>query len=478
MTLPRRHLAMAVTAAIGVITAGAAQASVSIVPATPSASPLIHQTVQASDDAFVMESSPLRKTGGLSWLIASAGAKTSRSAYLRFVLPPVPDGSKLIGAELATDVSSSSGSKIEVHPVSSAWSEQQLDFATRPPVGAAVDSTYIAARQSTAQFNVTSILSGGHTASFALSADSGTTSFLSKEAGKGGPRLYMTYQPPTPTPTPTPTPVPSRGTSFGVSLARLSGETAMQAVTRIRGQFGNLPAARVYGTGLPPALWNADSSLAALGSGTDVIYSFRGDMAAIAAGQADEVIRSFLASRPAGIKVWVALNHEPEDNIARGEFTAAQFRAATEHVAPVIRAAGGVPTTILMQWTLSPQSGRNWHDYYSPAVDVLAFDAYNNSLGNATPSYKSPSDFVDPVLAVAKETGKAFGWAELGSPCIPSDPACLGRAAWLTGLGSAFAGNGAQFATYWNRLDFGGVMDYSLNDGPSRSAWSAFMGRR
>lgn len=252
----------------------------------------------------------------------------------------------------------------------------------------------------------------------------------------------------------------------------------MQAVSRIRGQFGNLPAARVYGTGLPPAQWKTDSSLAALGSGSDVIYSFKGNMAAIAAGQADGLIRSFLASRPAGIKVWVALNHEPEDNIERGEFTAAEFRAATEHVAPVIRAAGGVPTMILMEWTLSPKSGRNWHDYYSPAVDVMAFDAYNTALGNATPSYKSPSDFVNPVLAVSKETGKAIGWAELGSPCIPSDPACTGRAAWLTGLGSAVGNNGAQFATYWNRLDFDGVTDYSLSDGPSRNAWSAFMGHR
>lgn len=33
---------------------------------------------------------------------------------------------------------------------------------------------------------------------------------------------------------------------------------------------------------------------------------------------------------------------------------------------------------------------------------------------------------------------RAFGWAELGSPCISTDPTCAGRAAWPTSLGRAW----------------------------------------
>jgi len=248
-------------------------------------------------------------------------------------------------------------------------------------------------------------------------------------------------------------------------------------VTRLRQQFGGLPVARVFSPGLLPATWDGDATLAALGSGSSVVYSFKADMDAVASGAYDDRLRGFLASRPAGVKVWVALHHEPEDDVARGAFTAAQFRAATAHLAPVIRQAGGVPTTILMQYTLSRASGRDWHDYYSPAVDVLAWDGYNTAAADRSPGYKSAEDYVRPVLAVAAETGKAFGWAELGSPCIAGDSGCHGRAAWLASLEQSFSRVGAQFATYWNRPDFGAGFDYSLSDGPSVDAWKAGMHR-
>jgi hypothetical protein len=246
------------------------------------------------------------------------------------------------------------------------------------------------------------------------------------------------------------------------------------AVARLRGQFGALPVARVFSPGLLPAAWDDEPTLRALGTGSSVVYSFKADPRQVAAGAYDDRVRSFLAGRPAAVRAYVAFYHEPEDDVERGAFTTAQFRAATDHLAPVVRAAGGIPTSILMQYTLSPASHRDWHDYYSPAVDVLGWDAYNTSAQDRVPSYRSVAGIVAPVLAVAKETGKAFGWAELGSTCLSTDPTCAGRAAWLSALGSALSSSGAQFAAYWNRPELGGP-DYTLSDAASAAAWKASM---
>ncbi len=266
----------------------------------------------------------------------------------------------------------------------------------------------------------------------------------------------------------------ARATLFGTSVDVHAGETAGQALSRLQGTFGALPVVRVFSPGVLPARWDDVAVLRALPARTAVVYSFKGDVAAAARGDYDARVRSFLASRPAGTQVWVAFYHEPEDDVARGSFSAAQFRAATTHLAPVIRGAGGTPTTILMEYTLSPSSHRDWHDYYSPSVDALGWDAYNTAWQGSSPSYKSARAIVDPVLAVARETGKPFGWAELGSPCISTDRSCAGRAAWLTSLGQAFSAAHASFATYWDSPDFGGGADYSLRDTPSVSAWRTF----
>jgi len=225
---------------------------------------------------------------------------------------------------------------------------------------------------------------------------------------------------------------------------------------------------RIFTAGLPAARWSDDPLLAALGPRTAVIYSFRGDVAAAAAGAYDDRLRHFLAGKPTDVTAWVVFHHEPEDEIALGAFTAEQFRAATGHLAPIIRAAGAIPTTVLMQWTLHPESGRHWRDYYSPDIDLLGWDAYNHGRLAATPQYSNPDTIIDPVLDVARQTGKPFGWAEFGSPCLDHDPDCTGRAGWLTAFGTAARTAGAAFAAYWNQTR--GV-DFRLTDPASTAAY-------
>lgn len=288
--------------------------------------------------------------------------------------------------------------------------------------------------------------------------------------GSGLPASSSTPAPPAST---GPTgPAPSGPGLLGVSVPKVDGDAPDSVVAGLRGTFGKLPVVRVFESKLPPATWDADPTLAALGTGSAVVYSFKGNVANAATGAFDARVTRFLESKPAGIKAWVVFHHEPEDDIERGEYTAEDFVAATAHLAPVIRAAGGVPTEILQSYTLRPDAGRDWKTYYSPAVDVLGWDGYNSARRGDDPSYKSPQAFLDPVVAVAKETGKPFGFGEFGSPCISTDPSCSGRAAWITAMGKALRAAGAQFGIYWNQKS---DVDFTLKDAGSVDAWKSLV---
>ncbi len=66
------------------------------------------------------------------------------------------------------------------------------------------------------------------------------------------------------------------------------------------------------------------------------------------------------------------------------------------------------------------------------------------------------------MLAVAKETGKPFGWGEFGSTCISTDPSCDGRAAWVRDTtAGASAPRAPQFVCYWNQSS---DVDFTLRD--------------
>lgn len=288
----------------------------------------------------------------------------------------------------------------------------------------------------------------------------------------------------TPTATPSATPTSSSSsaavagsTEFGLSLPPVTGETRTETVNRTEAQFGHLPIARVYADGIP-ASWTSDRTLAALGADTDVIYTFTvPSMAAAANGDYDTAFSTFLAGRPASVTAWVGLVQEPEGHVTRGEFTAADYRAATGHLAPLTKAAGAIPTTILTASSAWDKAGEGWRDYFSPQIDVLAWDAYNSAQKKPGLEYKAPNRFIDPITRIAADSGKAFGWAELGAPCIVSDPTCEQRAPWLTQMGNAMSNAGAQFVSYWNRPSMNGSADYSLDDQPSINAWSALMAR-
>ena len=282
------------------------------------------------------------------------------------------------------------------------------------------------------------------------------------------------------------TPPPSKRTLFGESL---SGPNGMKSALD---RFGKIPVARVYmseGQALP-ASWASAGSLSGLPAGTDVVLSFKpsgygssptNGLVNIANGAADADIKSLMRSRPAGVRVWLSLYHEPEDNLASGAFTVAQFKNAWTHFGGVVRSLGdpGVSSVlILMRYTLNAGSGRDWHDFYvDNGPDMLAWDAYNSAHDANPPGYLDAAKIIDPIRAVADETGKPWGIGEFGSPIISGDDG-RGRAAWLQQVADLTLADGrAEFFTYWDRAALSGTTDYSLSDPASIRVWRALSNR-
>ncbi len=171
------------------------------------------------------------------------------------------------------------------------------------------------------------------------------------------------------------------------------------------------------------------------------------------------------------MRVWWSYWHEPEDDIARGAFTAEQYRAAWTHVAALAAQAGNArlrASLILMCWTAEPNSHRDWHDYYAPgAVKVLGWDCYNAGWRNGV--YRTPNRCSRRCSRSREETHLPYGISELGSVRATGDETGAGRAAWLDTVSLYLRGHQARFVTYF---DSNIGVEFRLLDEHSRSAWA------
>ncbi|MGH9297927.1 MAG: hypothetical protein ACRDZP_08135, partial [Acidimicrobiales bacterium] len=167
--------------------------------------------------------------------------------------------------------------------------------------------------------------------------------------------------------------------------------------------------------------------------------------------------------------------HEPEDNIAAGQYTAAEYRAAWAHIANLAAQADNPylhATLILMAWDLNPASGRNWQDYYpgNAVIQYIAWDAYNPSSASGRGVYDSPSQVFGSVVAKMRSLGMPWGVAETGSLRAAGDTSGAGRAAWLRSIAEYLQAAGASWCTLFDS-NAGGT--YELADTPSIGAWRA-----
>jgi len=198
--------------------------------------------------------------------------------------------------------------------------------------------------------------------------------------------------------------------------------------------------------------------------------SFKASPTQVNTGAYDATIKAWFAGAPRDRDVYWTYFHEPEDNIAAGEFTAAEYRAAWQRISALADTAGNTKlhaTLILMCFTLEPSSGRTFADYYpgASAIDVLGWDCYNGNASKGT--YIDPAAQFDRVLATSKSLGKPFAVAEFNSHLVAGDGGA-GRAAWLKTSASWLATNHAVYVSIFDS-PVGG--DYRMTDSASQQAW-------
>ena len=176
----------------------------------------------------------------------------------------------------------------------------------------------------------------------------------------------------------------------------------------VRTYYSGLPSANTWTTGRPAANKSA------------VIVSFKAEPTAILSGQDDAALSHFFDTAPTGNPIYWAYFHEPEGNIADGEFTLADYKAAWAHVVSLANAAHNPDlhsTLILGGYDFRPGAHRNWKDYLPGGgiISTLAWDAYPpGSAKNVNPIAAPPDTFMAQEIAAAKSVGLPYGFAEFG----------------------------------------------------------------
>lgn len=202
-------------------------------------------------------------------------------------------------------------------------------------------------------------------------------------------------------------------------------------------------------------------------------YSFKPDMAALAAGSLDANVRALLQSIPAGHRTILTIWHEPEDNFT----TAAQqatYRAGWVRFAQLVRAANRPELStswVMMSWSWNTGAGRDPNSWWpgDGVVDSVGLDGYNDGslkgtrwdspgrpYGMAAPGDSKGGTYVDGgAIAWIKAKHVAWGIAEFGT--LENDnnvaagwTATPTKAAWLEAAAAFFYAQGASYIEYFH----------------------------
>jgi hypothetical protein len=175
------------------------------------------------------------------------------------------------------------------------------------------------------------------------------------------------------------------------------------------------------------------------------------------------LVDAFLATMP-GLDqaVWGTMHHEPENDLPG--YTAAQYVADQKRHSPVARKHGLTFATILMRYTFSAGSGRNWRDWWPdslvPFVDIFGCDSYN--LGNKKGTYSDVASQLTPIHAAADTVGKPWAIGETGASIFNNQPAP--RAKWAQDLAGEAGRQQALAIAWWDQ-------DSYVLDAPTATVW-------
>lgn len=252
------------------------------------------------------------------------------------------------------------------------------------------------------------------------------------------------------------------------------GEEFTEALAREDGLFGRLGLVRVYHGEGPPEWVGSSADLA----DRPVQVSFKYPPEEVNTGRHDTDLLAWFRSIPTDHDVYWTYFHEPENDIEEGEFSAAEFRSAWNRIYRLAEHAGNPrlhATLTLMQWTLHPDSGRSWRDYYPgrSAVDVLAWDVYNSPSQVKRGEYTPAHDLLGEIVSISR--GQRLPWAvsEFGSHMAEGDDGTR-RAVWLHEVTTYATWHHARFVSYFDLNWASG--DYRIRDEPGIAAWRRFCG--
>lgn len=440
----------------------AAMMTGSVVAGAPAAAAAPPAQISPNADTYVVQESSLLR-GSETKINAAVWASPAwhTQAYLRFTVPATPAGYKIGSASLTLTYQklTQQAPETRLHKVTGAWSEATTTWANKPTIETtALTSAFLSAPgASTLTFTLDSVITAPATYDFAL-VNPGTesaTAVYSREQGASAPKLTVNY-------------VPLPPTLFGASFEVLDGQTFAQALAAEDVKYNGMDVVRLFNPGLPPA-WTG-SKQAQLGA-RPVVVSFKMAPSQVLSGQHDAYMTSWFAGIPTDRDVYWSYWHEPEDEVADGTFTAADYKAAWQRLKQLEDSVANprlFATLALMRWSLRPESGRDWETYYAgdATIDVISWDAYNL---NPEAGYMEPNAFMAEILAVAAETHKPWGIAELGSRLDPTDDGTL-RAVWLSQLGTIMKDNSALWVAYFD-LDWS-TGDIGLRDPASIAVWA------
>ncbi|MFV2210157.1 DNRLRE domain-containing protein [Actinomadura sp. LOL_016] len=509
----RRRRALRVTA-LGAVLAAGAGAGVLLAPGDIARTIPVDGSeritvVPASADTYVSREKPDSVRGSHAVVTAAAWPDWHTEGYLAFTVPSTAAPFRSARLELTVDRLENMPERVELRELSGGWSEHETSWRNRPNAGRALARVPLARRDARVTIDVSRWIDGPGKYAFALVNPQEHTSvrFRAGETA-AGPRLVLSPEAPAAVPAPSasaapspsatarpstppqardtaPAPAPSprepggrasggggktdARTLCGVSLEVGRGETHLEALAEAERRYGRLEIIRQFYPGEPGA-WPGRFG-DALGKRPTVV-SFKMNPRAILSGEYDGKMARWFADAPDDRDVYWTYYHEPEDNIAKGEFSAADYRAAWRRLAGLADRADNPrlkSTLVLMSWSLEAESKRNWRDYYPgrDAIDVLGWDTYNL----AKDRYQTPDEMYSKVLRVSEEEGLPFGVAETGAHLVPGDDGAK-RAAWLRSMTRYLEEKDALWVAYFD-LDWP-TGDFRLLDAPSIDAWNDF----
>jgi hypothetical protein len=263
----------------------------------------------------------------------------------------------------------------------------------------------------------------------------------------------------------------AKKTLFGINTGGLMGSS-----------WGKVPALRTWDNSdtIAGAWKNLTRSTSRK---TAMVVSIQHSPQSVVAGDWDSQLNAFFKHAPKKRLIFWNYYHEPETGVKAKQFTPTQFKRAFRHIDRIAARycrPNLVPTLVLMGWTADPDSGKSvkylwnsWRDFYPGKhyVSVVAWDPYNYATVRP-PKYKTPGELFRYCVADARQVGKPWAVAEIGSALVSGDQGS-GRAAWLHRVAKYSRKHDASFVTYFSSR--GLVNDFRLSDAPSRNAWRQIM---